>query len=204
MGCTDIRALRPGEAARTLAHRLGPRVDRLRQRLTRFGLRSDRVFLVWTRYTGEERGEGREEILAELELLPTPEVRDLTGVTYNPFSAGTLPVGAVRVDRISSQYSEALLKGKVMPVSAETGSDIGEPFDFFYEIVDDDRDEQRAPSCKPRIDIAPVGGSAQRRKRFRVLGGPSRREGQFDWTIYLERASEDRLADGRSALGDVG
>lgn len=203
MGCTSIRALRAGEAVRTLAHRLGPRVDRLRQRLTNVGLRSSRVFLVWTRYTGEERGEGREEVVAEVEILPTPQVGDLTGVTYNPFSAGTLPVGAIRVNRVSSQYSEALLKGQVLPASVETGSDINEPFDFFYEVVDDDREEHPTPACRPRTDIEQQGKSGQRRKRFRLLG-LDRREGQFDWSIYLERASEDRLADGSSALGDVG
>jgi hypothetical protein len=159
---------------------------------------------VWTRYTGEERGEGREEIIAEVEILPTPKVGDLTAVTYNPFSAGTLPVGAIRVNRISSQYSEALLAGKVLPVSAGTGADLSEPHDFFYEIVDDDRDEHPTPACRPRTDIALTGKSRSRRKRFRVLGSPDRREGQIDWTIYLERASEDRLADGSIALGDAG
>jgi hypothetical protein len=204
MGCDEIRPLRPGEAVRTLVHRLGPRVDRLRQRLTKFGLRSDRVFLVWTRYTGEERGEGREEVIAEVEILPTPKVGNLTSVTNNPFSAGTLPVGAVRVNRISSQYSGALLEGKVLPVSAGKGADLREPYDFFYELVDDDRDEYPTPACRPRKDIALLGKSLSRRSRYRVLGGPSRGEGEIDWTVYLERASEDRLADGSSALGDVG
>src|SRR5690349_24199276 len=96
------RPLTPSQARSSLAHRFTDRADRLRQLNTRFGLRSRRVFLVWTRFTGEERGEGKEQEIARVELLPTPRVTDATAVTRFGASAGVLPVGSLRVDQISA------------------------------------------------------------------------------------------------------
>jgi len=177
------RPLRPGEAARTLAHRLSPRVDRLRQFSTKFGLRSTRVYLVWSKYTGGERGEGREQIIRRLELLPTPRVSELTSISQLPFAAGTLPVGAIRVDLITAQLSDDTLTGRTLP-AAEDGANvhIKEPYDFYWELVEDDRVDKISS-----------------RGKFRVLGNPTRREGNVSWTVVLERVSEDtRRTDAQS------
>lgn len=201
MGCSKVRPLFPAESSRTLAHRLGGRVDRLRQRLTRFGLRPYRIFLVWTQWGGEERGEGDEVVLAELEILPTPNITDMTAVMFNPYSAGVLPVGSIRVDRISSRYPEELLVGKVEPAAEATGRDIREPFDFFWEVTPDDRGEYPAPDCTGAGVAPTLGASRLNRRRYRLLSNPFRRAGQVDWTAVLERASEDRSYTKRSNVG---
>lgn len=173
------------EARRSLAQRLAPRVDRIRQLSTRFGLRSRRVFLVWTKFTGAERGEGREREIRRIELLPTPKVSDLTSLALTPYAAGILPVGSIRLDYVSALLSEELLRGKLPPADEKIGAPIEEPFSFFYELVEDERTSD-APA----------------RAKFRLFGTPWRKEGDVKWNIVLERISEDRRPDGSSQLGD--
>jgi hypothetical protein len=177
------RPLTPAEAKRTLTQRLAPRVDSLRQFSTRFGLRSRRVFLVWTKYSGYERGEGNEYEVARVELLPTPKVSALTNLTLTPYAAGILPVGSVRVELISATFSSEELLGQVPPATP-TGEPIEQPWDFFYEIVEDHR-----------VSDHPA------RQKFRVLGTPSRDEGSVSWSLILDRVDEDRSPDGRSMYG---
>ena len=178
------RPLTPSEAKRSLANRLGLRVaDRLRQFSTRFGLRSRRVFLTWTQFTGAERGEGRERVIARIELLPTPKVADATTVMRMPFAAGVLPVGSLRVSLISVAYTYDQLTGRRIPGRSDDGP-IPEPIDFFYELVEDGR-----------------GDDPAERQRFRVLGIPWRDEGNVGWSVLLERSSEDFARDGTSQIG---
>lgn len=120
MSCNSrIGPLTAHQARTSLAHRLTARVDRLRQRLTSAGLRSDRVFLVWTTFSGAHRGEGEETEVARVELLPTPRVSDMTAVNFNPFSAGILPNGVIRVDRVSGRMTEDQLRGLAIPLGAD-------------------------------------------------------------------------------------
>lgn len=155
--------------------------DRLRQLNTRFGLRSKRCFLVWTKFTGEERGEGDEKILARVEILPTPKVGDLTSLTLNPFTAGTFPVGSVRIQEISLSFTYDELMGTKVP-----GQDkpIADPIDFFWELVEDGR-----------------GDAKPERARYRVLGTPVRNESEVMWEVILERTAEQFSRDGRSQIG---
>jgi hypothetical protein len=178
------RPLTPTEAQNSLANRLGIRVaPRLRQFATKFGLRAKRVFLVWTKFTGKERGDGSEIILSRVELLPTPKVLDMSMVTLNPFSAGVLPVGSQRVDKIAITYTMDQLMGKAVP-GHKKGQEIEEPFDFYYEIQEDGRGDNPAMI-----------------QRFRLLGIPDRREGDMSWSVLLERTSEDPLRNGQSQYG---
>lgn len=189
----------PGDesAKRSLAHRLSRRADRLRQFHTKFGLRSRRVFLVWTRYTGEIRGEGDEVELARVELLPTPRVSDLTAISHNPFRHGTYPEGSIRVDQVSAgAYTEDNLMGLRIPgreavdtaprptrgtrVAGTLAAPTSDPrIDFFWELVEDGRS---SVSNEP---------SQASRKRYRLLGGPYRKEGSLYWAANLQRVSED-------------
>jgi hypothetical protein len=196
----------PGVARSTLAHRLAKRVDSIRQIPTRFGLRNDRVWLVWTRYDGEYRGEGDEVEVARLEILPTPRVSDQTSIQFAPYAAGVLPNGSVRVDRISAQLTEDILKGHRIPDEATPpGAPILHATDFFWEIVQDDRGELPPAGCGDEDHRLTVlrGQSVVPRARYRLVSEPERRPGQIDFTCALERISEDHRYDGVSRHGVV-
>ncbi len=174
--------LTPEQARKTIVHRLGPRVDRIRQIATKIGVRPYRVFLVWSKFSGDEAGEGTETYVKTIEILPTPVVMSLDGIALNPFSAGVLPIGSVRLTRVSPQLTFDQLTGRVVPKEHE--DHIPEPYDFFYEIMEDGR-----------------GDHDPLRQRFRLLNNPTRRAGKVDWIIGLERMSEDRNREGHSQLG---
>ena len=183
------RPLTPDEAKRTLVgkfsgtHATPGLADRLRQLHTKFGARSRRVFLVWTQATGEERGEGTEAELARVEVLPTPEIVDLTSVALNPYSAGKLPVGSIRVNEVSAAFVRDELTGYTVPGQSSKLPDLPD-VDFFYEVVEDGRGDSPAP-----------------RMRFRLAAEPSRNETNVCWVLVLERSSEDRARSGQSQLG---
>lgn len=182
------RPLRPDETNRTLVGRFergrdgGPGLaDKLRQLHTKFGARSRRLFLVWVKWTGDERGEGTEQVVRELEVLPTPKVSELTAISRNPFSAGMLPVGSLRIDEISASFSEETLRGRMVPGQGP----VPEPYDFFFETREDGRGGEGEPL----------------RQRYRLLAGPARKETNISWSIVLERASGERKRDGSSSIG---
>lgn len=201
-----IAPLSPEQAQRSLVNRMGKRVDRLRQIAVRFGAYSKRVFMTWTIWSGEEQGEGEEKIFAQVEILPTPRVLDLTAIQRNPRSAGYYEEGAVRVDQISvATYTEDMLRGIVIPDLPQAGcpgccapvKPEGLPLrtdginrgnqpriDFFYQIVEDGR-----------------GDFPAERRRFRPQGLPYRDELNFQFSIVLERADEELSRDDKSQVG---
>lgn len=69
--------------------------------------------------------------------------------------------------------SEADLIGHALP---KAGESIPEPYEFFWEVVED------APGAQ--------------RQRYRLFAQPFRRAGKFDWSVTLTRASEDRTRRG--------
>lgn len=142
---------------------------------------------MWTKFTGEERGAGEEKEFLRVEILPTPRVADLNSIALNPFSAGVLPAGSLKVDRISVLLTEDQLTGRIPPVIDHTSNEvkrIEEPFDFFWEIVEDGRGDGNPP-----------------REKFRLAGHPWRHEGGVEWCCILERVSEDRGISGVSLYG---
>lgn len=203
----------------SLVQRLSPRVDKIRQKFTTIGLRPYDVFLVWTRWDGEERGEGYESELRRVAILPRPKVEDLTSLSLSPFSGGVLPVGSVRLSELTAQLTADNLTGRTIPSQAyfdgcgivmgpgqgtpagiglTPGQQIGhspprytdripQPNEFFYEIVEDVSGTQAtAPAT---------------RQKFRLFSVPFKRPGKFDWTVMLERISEDRDRFGKSQFG---
>ena len=173
------RALSPGEAARTLAHRLGSRLaPRLWQLGTKFGIRPYRVFLVWTRWSGEERGEGSECIVNRHELLPTPKV-DVSGVSYEGTHMGRVPTGSVTLTEVAVTYTADELNGLMFPKPHE--DTLPEPNDFYYEVVEDDR-----------------GDPCPQRAKYRISRQPMRDAENVMWRVGLERMSEDNERGGKS------
>jgi hypothetical protein len=192
--------LSPERAHRSLVHRLAPRIDRARQYLTRFGLRPYRVFLHWVKWTGLERGEGEEEEIPGglIEILPTPKVKSLDAVAARFFSGGVLPVGSIQVSRISALFTQDQLTGLAVPTEEFTEhndpprlassarlprkpsvNSLPEPFDFFWEVVEDGRGDDPAA-----------------RNKFRLAAWPMREAGAIDWAVILERISNDENRDG--------
>jgi hypothetical protein len=196
-----IGPLPPGAAARTLTQRLSPLADRLRQIGTNFGIRPYRVFLTWTKFGGSARGEGDEMIVQRAEILPTPKVSSLDSVSFSMFHAGTVPVGSIKLTEISNvAWTEDLLRGldpvaipplaAMVPANQPPPLDVGipQPYDFFYEVVEDDRS----------------GSEENVRFRFRLLNKPFRLPGQVMWSVMLQKVSEDRRRNDTSQFGTPG
>jgi hypothetical protein len=189
-----IRALTPEQAKRTLVNRFGRRADRLRQIATNKGVRPYRVFLTWTKWgvtSEDERGDGKEVLVRQIEILPTPRVRSLDNLSFSIQHAGVIPVGSLRVDRISiHRFTEDVLLGVAYPDDPlPFGEDarekhIPQPYEFFYEVVEDGR-----------------GDNPPKRRRFRPMNTPHREAGGVHWTIMLERVSQDRTRDNKSGMG---
>jgi hypothetical protein len=184
------KQLDPSGASRTLLSRLGGKpgklgvVDRVRQIATKLGDRPYNVDLVWVRWTGVRIGIGTEDIEARVPVVPNPVVTDLTAVTHNPYSAGILPVGTVRVSEVSpGQYSDDLLRGFILPDKSPRPANV----EFFWEL---------------RFDGRNTGIEPTQRARFRVLGTPFYDADNLQVVCLLERASEDpsRLGTGLPAL----
>jgi len=174
-----VRPITPREARGSILQRVAPMVDRARQVATKTGLRSRRVFLVWTMWDGVEIGAGDEVELARMELLPTPRVQGLDAVALQSFSAGILPEGSIKVDCVSVRYTEDQLNGRVVPPTSKCAQPtVWDPppvnGSFFYEVVEDGRGDQE-----------PV------RQKYRLSSQTWRREGRIAWSFTLERISED-------------
>lgn len=190
---TSIRPLRPGEAGRSLASRLAPVADRVRQINTRMGTRPYRVFLNWTRWGGEERGQGYERLMQRAEILPTPLVQSLDNVLFSPWHAGILQSGSLKLSEVSVvAYGEDVLRGldqKLIPGLDLCGGNPGipEPWDFFYEVVEDGR-----------------AGSMPDRPRFRLANVPFRNAEKMQWELTLERTDRQRKRDDKSYFGEPG
>lgn len=202
---SKIRPLTPEEARQSIVMRIAPTVDRARQRVVAAGLRPYRVFLTWTLWVlanskGEprlpvvlttERGQGVEYLLGRVEILPTPRVMSLDSVSLSSSGAGIVPMGSVRIDQISALYTRDVLMGVAVPANelpfkGQTPDEkhIPEPYEFFYEVVEDGR-----------------GDCAPKRERFRIMSEPMRRADKIDWTLMLERSTGDRTRDDESSIG---
>jgi hypothetical protein len=168
---------------------MGRVVDKARQVYVDKGLRSRRVFLVWTTWTNGARGGGDETELSRMELLPTPKTTGIDSVSYRGFSAGLLPEGSIRVEHVSVLYTEDQLRGKIVPPSTRClDSLVWDPppanGSFFYEVVEDGRGDEQ-PS----------------RQKYRISSQAWRQEGRIGWSFVLERISEDAQRDGTSRFG---
>lgn len=178
------RPLTPGEAKNSLAVRLQKTVDRGRQIDARLGFRPYQVFLVWTKWTGPERGDGNQEVVHRCQIVPTPIVQSMDSISKSPGSAGKYPQGTVRVTEVSARYTEEQLQGRVVP---DAGVDqVPEPYHFFYEIVEDGRH-----------------GASPLRKRFSLSADPHLDAANQGWQLVLGRQSGDMGRDGNPANAPV-
>lgn len=165
-----LKQLTPDEARRTIVHRQQKHIDRARQQLVKIGLRPYNVDLVWVAWTGDERGDGYEKIIKRISLVPNPVVVDLTSINMSVVATGVLPVGSVRLEKVSACYTSDALLGRLAEAPKAR-------FEFYYEIWEDGR---TGPSD---------------RMKFRPSSTPYR--DLYGWKISLERISQDGTRDGK-------
>ena len=151
-------------------------VDSVRDLYTSLGARNYRVSLVWTRWSGGERGRGVEVVALEEAILPTPNVSSLKTVRVENEQIGVLEQGEVVVSQISPRYTEAELLG--LSRFTAPGNQLPEDVNFYWEIF------------YPGTDGDGV------RRRFTPKSAPNSDPTAFEWTIRLVRQSEDRTTSG--------
>lgn len=154
----------------SLAQKLIPAVDKIRDIYTRMGARPYRVFIVRTRFAGPRQGVGVEQVISEIELLPTPLVVDMRSLTEVVTPVGVNEQGMVQLQYVSGRYTEEQLIGV-----GSTGAPLASNETMYYEIVFFRRD----------------GGPAERR-RFVHDSLPTYNALQFQWLINLTSALENR------------
>lgn len=171
--CAPVPQLTPEQAKTSIAARIAASINRSRLSMQRMGFRPYNVDLVWITWTGRERGAGFEKPLKRTHLTPSPIVTDLTSIAMSVVATGVLPVGSVRLDKVSTCFTSDELLGRI----GENGPP--EPIDFYYEIYEDGRN------------------GASERMKFRPSSQPHRKK--YGWTITLERMSGDAERDGTPA-----
>ncbi|TAL46147.1 MAG: hypothetical protein EPN91_00835 [Salinibacterium sp.] len=203
-----IRPLRDEEVGRTLAERLVPVADSIRQLATSFGVRPYRVYLVWLGFSQDENqnglvdadelqidaavGAGAVTLLKEIEIVPTPRVRDMSAIRRALLSTGVTEEGSVFIDRITRSLSEDALRGLLPQFrDAKNPETLRSGVSFHWEIRED---RPRGLSVQPTLggDV-PTDDRAYRRK-FVPTGVPHLRAVQ--WQITLERADGERGRNG--------
>lgn len=149
-------------------------VDGARDLLTQFGLRPYRVKIIRTRFAGGRRGVGPEEVIHELELLPTPKVVDMSALTEVDTPIGINEQGVIQLQKISGRYTEETLIG-VGP----DGKQVAPNETVYYEIEFFRRD-----------------GRPSEKRRFIRDSVPTYNATAFEWMVTLVNVVEKRNRDG--------
>jgi hypothetical protein len=158
---------------RTLAQKLVPVADRLRDLYTKFGMRPYKVRVVRIRWSAGRRGEGTPIVEAAMDILPTPLVQDLTTMTEIVQPIGLDEVGMIAVSEISGRFTD----GQLRAMKAD-GQPPGPDEEVFYEI--------EFPKPDGTID----------KRRFYLRAAPHYFAGKFYWQVRLEKAHSDRQENG--------
>ena len=161
----------------SLARKLVPVADGLRNLNTLFGLRPYRVRIVRTTWAGKRRGVGVEQVVNELELTPTPKLVDLNTLQEVVTAVGVTEVGQATLEEISGRYTEDQLTG-VDP----SGNSVGPMDSLYYEIQ----------------SFRPDGRPADRR-RFALASTPFYAATKVQWIVTLDAQLDHRDRDGRPA-----
>jgi hypothetical protein len=165
----------PGLLKSSLAQKLVPVADKIRDLYTVFGARPYRIRLVRTRWVGGRRGVGVETVIYTMEIVPTPKVIDLNTLSEMVTPVGTSEIGLVQLQQVSGRYTEDMLLG----VDAD-GNHVGEADDLYYEIEFFRRDGQESI-----------------KRRFALATAPYYHATKFQWNITLDSQVEKRRRDGR-------
>lgn len=175
----QVRPLVDSEIGQSLANKLVPVVDKIRQLATKFGVRPYRVYLVHVQWSGSEIGAGSPVQISRKEILPTPQVLDMASTTEVLRSFGLTEEGGVMINKISAKFTEDDLLGRtpdlVNPAMPRTSL---RNVEFFWEIV-----ENR------KSDPAPVP------RRYVPNSTPMLSRDRFQWKIALTKQDSNRARD---------
>lgn len=174
-GRLSFTDLRHGAYNSTLARRLVPVADRLRDLLTKAGLRPYIMRLVWTQWSEGMRGYGVEEVLRTIDLLPTPKIRNIEELNELVRAEGVDEFGDIKVTQISARYTENFLRGL-----DENGNAIPDNQNFYYEIEFPDEN----------------GNFPGEKRRFTLGSAFALYPGRFGWEVRLTKAIGNRSNDG--------
>jgi hypothetical protein len=155
--------------ANALTSKLVPCIDAIRNINTTLGAYAYSVWLVHTRWSGGERGEGVEELLSAEPVLPTPCLGARTALEETIQSVGRDEVGTLTMTEISLSYTQDCLLG-----NGVGGAPCPLDQNFYWEV--------RFPQ--------PDGTTVNR--RFLPRSVPSTDSTSVQWIINLIRASDDR------------
>ncbi len=159
----------------SLAQKLIPTADKIRDLYAKFGLRPYMVRIVKTGWSAGARGKGIENVTVVRELLPVPLVLDIGTLTEILQPIGLDEVGGIQVTQISGTLTEEDLRGL-----DSAGNPPGKNEQVFYEI-----------------EFPKDGDNA--RRRFVLRGAPYYQADKFSWSIRLERQHVDRTTNGSVA-----
>lgn len=161
----------PTQYNKTLAAKLAPTIDKIRGLSAKFGLRPYVVRLVRTRWTGEVRGDGVEEVIWTKDFVPTPKLdNNLGSIDMQLQNIGLDEQGSLRVSQISTSYTEQELLGKTVDNQSIPLNET-----FFWEV-----EFQRSDGTQPI------------KRRFYPDTLPTLDPGNCQWTINIKRAQGDR------------
>ena len=170
-----VRPLRPDQLRQTLASKLVPVVDKIRQLNATFGTRPYRVFLVHVLWSGGRIGAGTPAEVSRREILPTPKVVDLSSTVEMISAFGRTEDGSVVVEEISDKFSEDDLMGGTPDLVDAANPNTGRSnAEFFWETQ-----EQRNTSPVPVV-------------RHYVPAGAPTRKPPMGWRISLNKRDADR------------
>ena len=154
----------------TLARRLIPVADRMRDLPVRFGLRVYRVRIVLVRSSSGSRGVGVERVVEEREILPVPLVEGLDGITDDLEEVGRLQQGQIIVRGISGEYEEWWLQGR-----PDSEQQVPDGLAVFYEVEH---------------------VQTRRKRRYVIASVPAWKADGLEWVVTLEAAANERTRRG--------
>lgn len=160
----------PGSWRGSLAGRLARIEDRAREREAQLGLRPYTVSVIRVRWTGGRRGDGVQEIVSVVDILPVPKVTDLSSLQLVSSPAMVREQGTLYVSQISGAYTEDQLAGR-----DPAGRNLPPGDEVFWEVL--------------------FLRSGERR-RFTVTSAIGYDAERAQYTLTLTRAHEGRARDG--------
>lgn len=173
----------------SLGQTLVPVIDGVRDLLTSFGLRPYIFRVVKIRWSGSRRGYGQPYIVSTQDILPTPKVTDLSGMTEIATPVGLDEVGSVLVTQISGRFTDEFFRfASVDGVEPEPNEEI------FYEI--EFPQVSGNTSLSPPTSTVPGGGKPGDKRRFALRGAPMYFASKYYWQLRLERTRSDRAENG--------